>query len=140
MSYPVQFIRGIAREEWIDDGRLAAASFQFIEIPREDDYLELSINWYDDEGALTEILLKKKGNDDLYFRMGAAIFCRKELDRHMKTKLCENRLNYERSPIDDNPYHGNILILKGLNKTQKNMLYGAIAMCMDKIIHAGSPA
>ena len=55
--YAERMIRGISDPNWIIDERWASgALFQFKESTRFKEVSELSINWYDDEGALEHIL------------------------------------------------------------------------------------
>lgn len=133
MYYPDEFIRGISTIDCLDkNGRVSAALFQFEEVEHNADYLEMSINWYDDDGALTEIFERRKDNGALQFRFGATILSRHELDASLLHSFCDGVMKYRRDELPDNPYHGNLLLLKGLGRVQRHMYCGIIALCFKK--------
>ncbi len=136
MEFPDKLIRGIANKDFLDlEGRACAALFQFDDVARvDDDYMEASINWFDDEGALTEIFEKRKETGELQFKSGAAILSRQILDILLISHTGKGRLTYERNPEDNNPYHGNLLLVKGLQKSVRVMISGQIAMCVERIM------
>jgi hypothetical protein len=135
-NYAIELIRGIPNYDCIDnEGRASALLFQFDNNDRPDGYLEVSINWYDDDNALNAIFNQKKRNDanTYQFKIGAAIISRIRLDSLIRSPNAKDALSYERNIIDDNPYHGNILLKPNLAKNIKTMLSGSIAMCVESI-------
>ena len=112
MEYPEKFIRGISSPDYVDEGgRVSSSLFQFLCMSREDEFYEASINWFDDEEALSKILDQRKENNDkeFQFKCGAAIINRSEADRITSNLAYKSIFAYERSPIDGNQYHGNLL-------------------------------
>lgn len=139
MEYPDKFIRGISSTDFIDeDGRASAALFQFLDMGREDEFYEASINWYDDEEALLLILEQRKEKDDkeIQFKGGAAIIDRIEADRIMNNPLYKLIFSYERFPIDGNPYHGNLLRKgKTIKKGIQTVIAASLAMNARVVSH-----
>lgn len=137
MDYPDKMIRGISSSDYIDsEGRASAQVFQFDDTGRDDGMHESSINWYDEEESL-HILMnqKKQGRDDVYqFKAGAAILRRCWLDDAITRPNVQGTLSYERFPIEDNPYHGNLLRKSGLDKQINTVLSASLAMCVENII------
>jgi len=112
MDYPEKFIRGISSPDYVDEGgRVSAALFQFLDMKRTDGFYESSINWYDDTDALKYIMEQRKEKDEtvFQFKYGAAIIDRSEADRIIANPSYRTIFAYERSPIEGNKYHGNLL-------------------------------
>lgn len=131
MQYPDKFIRGISSADFIDeDGRASAGLFQFLDVGREDEFYEASINWYDDEEALSLILEQRKEKDvnEFQFKHGAAIINRSEADRIIDNQLYESIFSYERAPIDANRYHGNLICKE--KKANDRKIKNVIAACL----------
>jgi hypothetical protein len=132
MGYPDRFIRGVADPNFIDDeGRASAAIFQFDYANREDGFYESSINWYDNENALSMIMEQRKENDEqaFQFRYGAAVIERYDADRIIKNTLYRDVFQYERAPIDSNQYHGNLLRKDAsLKKTIRSIISSSLAL------------
>ena len=137
MSYPDKFIRGVSNPCFIDpDGRASAEIFQFDNVNRDDGFFESSINWYDDENALQLIMEQRKENDEqIYqFRYGAAVIERYDADRIMKNPLYMNVFGYERSELDNNKYHGNLLRKdNNLEKRIRNIIASSLALNVQLI-------
>lgn len=139
--FPEKFIRGILSKDsqWYLDldavdpekGKaLSAESFKQFGVPdtpREDGAKELSINWFDDDGALLLILNEKKG-DRFVYRGGACILSTARLDEACNTVIQFTRLRYERKIIDGNKYHGNLLLLPNTPDLIRNMIAMYLAM------------
>ena len=132
MDYPNSMIKGIANDSFIDDdGSPSASLFSFQpreHIQRPDGYLEESINWYDDEGALTHILEQLKEDGDPKFKIGCAILLKEDIDQIRRRPFVQSYLEYERRPIDENPYHGNLLLSDKVAKSVKRKISATIAL------------
>ena len=136
MLYPEKILRGISDSNYIDaNGHVSAAAFQFNpNIERTDGFEEASINWYDDENALKLLLNKKKENSDSnQFKGGVAILSRQFIDIFVNGPA-KNELSYERQPIADNSYHGNLLRIIAASKQRKSTISATIAMSVEKVI------
>jgi len=139
MSYPKNILRGIQNNQCITkDGLVSASAFTFHENPdRESEFLESSINWKDDDGAIDEILNKTKSNKqgelEKMFKYGYVELDKNDLDTIMRLSNCSTRLLYERYPIEDNDYHGNLLIVKGLSNASKRLISGTISSIVKSV-------
>ena len=80
---------------------------------------------------------KKKQNDEstLQFKIGAAIMSRDRVDFIKNSPNAKGALLYERKELEDNPYHGNLLMKPGLSKPIKTMFSASLAMCVEKIVY-----
>ena len=146
MEYPDFFLRGIARDDpqfinppilnstqRIPTANLFTGGFDLNE-DRQDEFEELSINWIDDDGAydvaFSQINSKNGGHQ---FKAGVGVYDFATLKEIASSQFYKDILNYERAPIPNNKYHGNILLHKGVSaeksmKSMKNMICGKIAM------------
>ena len=91
---------------------------------KKSDYAELSVNWYDDELALNQIINQTDDKGEKIYKVGAVILSRIELDRLCnRNPIFKENVRYERDPIKGkNKYHGNILLKKEiLSKSQKKL-------------------
>lgn len=132
--YPKFFLRGISREDFIKNGFVTIAVFQFDDDAREDGYRELSINWYDDDDSLTELLsqLNKKGC--IQFTGGATKMLLSEVKNFMSPFIQNKLFSFERKEIENNKYHGNLLIYNSVTKQEKAMIQNSLAMIASKNI------
>lgn len=131
MNYPKELIRGIANSSYLEeDGYPSFRLFnEFDENPvRDDDYEEVSINWYDEDKAFEQILERKKENGEFQFKKGCAILSTSELDRLCNKPRTNGLLSYERRIVNGNIYHGNILLKRGTPKPKRNLIASAIAL------------
>jgi hypothetical protein len=130
MQYPKELIRGITNNTLLSDGYAGSALFSFQETleseNRSDDFLELSINWRDDDGAI-ELLMNQKKNEHYQFASGVALIKRRRIDQIRKSRQMETKLSYERQSIPENPYHGNLLLHKSVDPQVKKIIQATIA-------------
>ena len=128
-------IRGISDPSWVSDGYASAALFQFKESNRREGFSELSINWYDDEGALDQILSQRKEKDNtIQFKGGAAILSKESVASINKIPRYIGTTHFDRDELPDNKYHGNILISNNLHKMAKLGIQHYLAMHVEDII------
>lgn len=123
-NFAKEMIRGITKDEFIEGGHVLAGAFEF---NKNNDRFEASINWYDDDGAI-EIAMnqRKKDSEEIQFKAGLAI-----LSTDLVRKI--DYICFERAPIDDNEYHGN-LYYTNLSNSLKKLLYGQLSMAVQRII------
>lgn len=76
--------------------------------PRSDNFHELSINWVDDDGALDLLMNYKKGTE-IHYKGGACKTALSTFTEWTKKYAAAMHLKYERQPLEENKYHGNIL-------------------------------
>ena len=122
MQYPEKCIRGILKPDFIDkDGVANINLFQFRKREPVDGWCESSISWMDDDKAIGLTLNQTKLNGELRYELGIAILPRSDLDRIKKRHGFANCFDYERAPIEDNRYHGNLLLKDDVLPTRKKM-------------------
>ena len=141
MDYPEKFLRGLQNGDCITkEGSVSASAFQFHDNnKRQSDFKESSINWFDDDGAAKEILEKAKINkknqqEEFQFKYGYLVLNKKSLDFMITLNTCKDKLCYERYPIEDNKYHGNLLINKNLSKQTERLISANIGATVVDII------
>ena len=133
MNYPKNSIKGIPNNDFLIEGRTVASHlFDFKQI-RDDRTVEQSINWEDDESVVDFTLNQRKENGDLQFRAGVAILPRSEIDRLSRLPTIRGLLSYERSPLDDNPYHGNLLLQANVPKAKMKQIAANLALAISGI-------
>ncbi len=132
-GYRNGFIRGIANKDFIQGGYVLASAFQFDDQGRADKMLEASINWLDDDGAIAVALTQKKDDGRLQFPGGAVKLELEKVKFVLKT-FTEEQFTYERSPIEGNHYHGNLLMSATINRQVKQLITNGLALAVDAII------
>ena len=135
MTYPENCLRGISVPEHLDeDGSVATAAFNFSDHIRDDGWRDLSINWEDDKNAGQVLLNQKKENGEIQFRVGYAVLPRSEIDHLISQPTVNGTLGYERQALQDNPYHGNLLLKGNLPKPVYRKLQGGLALLVSRVI------
>lgn len=125
--YPKEFLRGIPNKDFIDNGHVLYTAFQFDDTGREDGNREASINWLDDQEAINTALNQRKDNGKLQFPYGVA-----KIDLEFAKIILHNfsqvSFSYERAPLDNNKYHGNLLLANSLSKQTRQMVMTGLAL------------
>lgn len=133
---PKKIIRGIPNHTYIDDDGYPKYTlfYEFASNPaREIERLELSINWYDNTSALAQIFEQKKNDGEYQFKIGGVVLSKDELDRQRSRPAVQGLLSYERYKLEDNDYHGNLLLKKGLSKDKIKLIASGIALCVESV-------
>ncbi len=137
-KYPKEYLKGVPNTDYVtDDRKIRSHLFQFKnpEKIRADKWIEDSINWNDDSGAIDEILTKrKKDTEVIQFKAGVAIFPRDQLDELMTHNQVKDQLCYERRKFIDNDYHGNLLVHADTDSPTRRQIAGAIALTLSELI------
>jgi len=129
MCYPDQCIRGIPNSDFLlGEGDLVDATLFSFHREREDGWAEESINWMDSPNVVSFTLDQTNEKGEPKFKVGIAIIPRFELDKIKKRPGFRNLFDYERSPIEDNPYHGNLLLKVDIETRVKKMARSALAL------------
>lgn len=133
IEYPDSMYRGFTQQAIQLDGTIAGSAFDFKEYDNRG-VEECSINWGDDDGALLQLAAQTKIDGRRQFKFGACRISRSELD-HMRGLVAAIKLDlrYERSPVEENQYHGNLLCKTGAPNASKKALCGMLAMLSDRI-------
>ena len=101
---------------------------------RNDGWTEQSICWEDDQHALEMVFSQRKENGDFQFRTGAVRIPRDEIDRLNRRPTVAGSLNYERSPFENNPYHGNLLLRSDTPKPTMRKIAAGIALAVSEVL------
>ncbi|MDL2273292.1 hypothetical protein LJC34_01895 [Oscillospiraceae bacterium OttesenSCG-928-G22] len=131
-EYPKCFFRGISNKDFIQEGQVVASAFQFDDSnERNDEYKELSINWEDDDASLEVLLMQKKENGKIQFAAGAAKVELQRVKMILSQYIEQNTFSYERKELDNNPYHGNLLLSKSVNKQIRSLVSSGLALAVS---------
>jgi len=136
MAYPDNCLRGIPNENQVqEDGLVSTDLFFFNEQKvRQTGEFEHSINWVDDPSVIPFTLSQKKSDDSLQFGGGIAMIPRAEIDRTSKLPTLDGALSYDRQPLPENLYHGNLILAAGISKQRRRLIAATLAMLVSEII------
>jgi len=135
MSFPDSCLRGISvPDQMLDDGTVSTAAFNFSDKVRGDGFKELSIVWEDDEKAGEVLLNQKKDNGEFQFKVGYAFVPRNEIDHLIKQPTVNGMLNYERQELENNPYHGNILVHSNTSRHMIRKIQAYLALFVSSVV------
>ena len=130
MNFPENCIRGIPDKSFLINNRMASPNlFPFQEeYARVDGWIEQSINWEDDDNVIEFTLNQRKDDGKLRFSAGVAIIPRIEIDLLNSRPVIDGKLSYERYCLEDNPYHGNILLQANIPKPLKRLIIAGLCL------------
>jgi hypothetical protein len=121
---------------------VGSALFQFDPKSRlqSDGWIDESINWEDDESAISFTLNQKKPDPDnnLQFKVGVAIIDRHKLDDYINLPAVSGKILYERARIEGNYYHGNICILGSTPPLIRKRIAAGLANLVFDVKHLQS--
>ena len=135
--YPNELIRGIANsDELNEEGKASIKAFVFRENQlRNDEKKELSINWCDEkEKAVATAMDQSKQDGSYQFKAGVAVLSKELIDVFRKTPVCTGKLDYERAPIENNDFHGNLICPSGLPKPTVDIIRSLLVLSVTDII------
>ncbi len=135
-NYPNSFYRGIS-EQYYKDGYLLPESFHIdTDTGRSDGYNEISITWNDEVDSFKAIASQlNERTRVIQFQAGIAEIQKKEFEERMRPQLMLKNMSYERAPLENNKYHGNILLKDSLDKTMRTMIKSQLALLAQARIH-----
>jgi hypothetical protein len=136
MKFPFNYIKGIPNNDFMvkEDCSIGSNLFYFnLENVRSDGWIEQSINWEDNDTVIDFTLAQEKADGTLQFKAGIAIFPRDEIDRLNRQPTLKGLLSYERQPLENNPFHGNILLKSGVPKLTMKKIAAGIALTVSEI-------
>ena len=70
---------------------------------------------------------KKEGTEEVMFKFGYARLPLKLVKVTLNSLIEKDYLDFERKPLEYNPYHGNILIPGDIKKPEKGMIQSILA-------------
>lgn len=129
MSYPDNFLRGVSDRSWLtpDGVEVSAAVFHFELSKANNGWLEQSICWEDDDSVVDLMLRQKKEDGAIQFKAGVVRVPRWCVHYINKLPQTKERLSYERKELDENPYHGNLLLKKDTHKMTRSKVAAMLA-------------
>jgi hypothetical protein len=136
MPFPDNCLKGIPNRNFLQaDGSPASQLFHFKAAQtREDGCLEGSINWQDDDAALTHTLSQQKPDGTLQFQGGVAVLPRAHIDWLARLRFVAGNLKYERCALPGNRYHGNLLLAGGVSNHTMKQIAASIALHVSAVI------
>lgn len=131
--FPEHFYRGFGTSDCFTQfGYVAAGAFQFkpnTQEPRSDDYNEASINWDDDPQALKTLLSQiNSKTGELQFQNGYVRIPMSTLLPMVREHIKKGHFSYERRPLPNNVYHGNLLLHSSFKKAELKTFQDGLAM------------
>lgn len=141
MDFPSNFCRGVIRVDNQYFSRVDLADspdavplplsavfngFDLPDPPRSDGFYELSINWVDNNDAITHLFNQKK--DKHYTYSGGVCIVELAIYKNLMNRI-SGKLDYERDVLPENEYHGNLLMKKDkLEKQLQILVYAQLAL------------
>lgn len=127
-DFPKTFLRGLKGKTVItEEGYVQSEAFSFDtnKDRTKDNMLEMSINWEDCNEAVDLLLCQKKedGVTDK-FDVGFCRFLTEKLEEWFGLHKENKDFDYERYPLENNPYHGNLLLSPNVKTSiRRNITY-----------------
>lgn len=131
--FPEHFYRGFGSSDCFTAfGYVAAGAFQFkpnTQEPRSDDFIEASINWDDEPLALKTLLSQiNSKTGELQFQYGYVRIPMSVLLPMVWDHINNGHFSYERRPLPNNIYHGNLLLHSSFKKAELKTFQDGLAM------------
>ncbi len=132
--YPESFYRGITAPNMInlEYKRVLGDVFRFDgNHKNENGFDEISINWNDDVNSLKN--LKEQKKDEVIKYVNGIVKVPTKKIKEMRNRY-NGDFEYERRPIEDNEYHGNILLnFDNIQKPWRKVISDELAMNVETI-------
>lgn len=129
MTFPENCLRGIPNNDLVTQDGVPSSNLFY---PMNN--LEVSINWEDDQNALLFTLSQKRDDNEFQFKYGVAILPLVKIDEIINECFLQEPISINREPLEDNPYHGNIVYKESLTKEAKRMIAGMLALNISSVI------
>jgi hypothetical protein len=129
VSYPGNFLRGFSDKGLLTpDGVGVSAAVFFFDVSKVNNgWLEQSVCWEDD-GSVVDLMLRQKNKDGaIQFKAAIARVPRSCLHYINRLPQTKELLSYERKELEENPYHGNLLLKKDTHKITMTKVAAMIA-------------
>lgn len=126
-----RFYRGLLKEKnFTPEGYVRASAFEFSDHTKErtDNNWESSINWDDAPESLTTLLAQKSEKTNQLMFDSYSYILMSQLKSSLAIPLQEGHLAYERKPLPNNVYHGNLLSPATVDKKTKELIKSNLAM------------
>ena len=120
-----RFYRGLSKEKnFTPEGYVRASAFEFNDHTKErnDNNWESSINWDDDSESLTTLLAQRSDKTNQLMFDSYSYILLSQLKSNLAFPLQEGHLAYERKPLSNNIYHGNLLSPATVDKKTKELI------------------
>ncbi len=135
--FPEHFYRGFGTPDCFTPfGYVSAGAFQFkpnVNEPRLDDFNEASINWDDAPMALRVLLSQVNAKTgERQFRYGYVRIPMSDLLPMVRGHIDNGHFGFERSPLPNNIYHGNLLLHSSFKKAELKTFQDGLAMIANR--------
>lgn len=132
MSYPDHFVRGVRDRSHVPNGGPTNPALFYFDRKSGtlDNAWEMSINWQDNYAVIAFTLDQRRTDGEHEFKVGCIVVSRQAVDGLAKLPTMRRVLSYERKPVDDNPYHGNLLLAPETPKAQMKAVAAALTLCV----------
>jgi len=134
VSYPDNFLKGVSNRELLTpDLGVSAGVFHFELAKTNNGWVEQSICWEDDD-SVVDLMLRQKKEGEIQFKAAVVRVPRSCVHYINKLPQLEELLSYERKELDENPYHGNLLLKKDTHKWARSKVAWMLASHVSEVI------
>lgn len=135
MNYPENFLRGISDKALIaPNGDISSAVFYFDPQHITDDWMVQSICWEDNNSVISLMMCQKNKEGNIQFKAGVVRVPRGSISYINKLPMFRGLLSYERKRLEDNPYHGNLLLKKDTLKGKRKIVAALIVAHVSQVL------
>ena len=139
MNYPDNCIRGIKTPDLLyEDGTPSPEVFYFLGLDRGDGWKEESIDWQDNDHVVQHTLGQRRTDGNIRFRGGVVVLPRVEIDNLNNRPMFRGLLSYERKPLPENAFHGNILLKASTIKRTMKVISACLVGYVTDVIPQNS--
>jgi hypothetical protein len=134
--YPENCLRGIPNPQQVKENELVDVDVFMFNNQNiiENSSHQISINWQDDDNAISFTLAQKRTDEELQFKGGVAVIPRSDLDQLSKLPIMKESFSYNRQRLQENEYHGNLILKLGFSPARRKMIANTLAAHVSKII------
>ncbi|MDA0842196.1 MAG: hypothetical protein O3B01_13660 [Planctomycetota bacterium] len=119
-DFPESCLRGLRKKDYLTlEGFVSVQAFKpdtRTVTDRKDGGSETSINWEDNKDVLGFTFNQRTESGNVAHPFGVSRLPLQKIDQVNSEPGSKHALNYERAPLEDNPYHGNVVFKAGLSK------------------------
>lgn len=132
-NYPNNCLKGVPKKEDIIGDSVVYTVFIPPSNNSANGWKESSINWELDAAAITELLNRKRTNNEYHFKGGAVRIPREEIDSIIEHFRVHDKFCYEIKEENNNKYHGNLLFIDSMDKSLRNTICGALSRAVSDL-------
>jgi len=135
MPYPEYCIKGInLKDAYSDEGDLGSHVLYFDKDETNEGWKKQSINWQDEDSVIQFTLDQRNTDGTLQFRFGIAVLSRIKIDEYNVRPVINGALSYERERMDNNEYHGNLILERSASKKKMKQIAAMLLLAVERSI------